>query len=82
MQERPTIETERLILRPFTLGDAPAVQRLAGERDIASTTLNIYAFRVGFEFFDIGYASAQMITLLAIVFGAVMAFSWLRRQTL
>lgn len=41
MQERPTIETERLILRPFTLADAPAVQRLAGERDIASTTLNI-----------------------------------------
>jgi len=48
----------------------------------ASTTLNIYAFRVGFEFFDIGYASAQMITLLAIVFGAVMAFTQLRRHTL
>ncbi len=48
----------------------------------ASTTLNIYAFRVGFEFFDIGYASAQMITLLAIVFGAVMAFAQLRRHTL
>jgi multiple sugar transport system permease protein len=48
----------------------------------ASTTLNIYAFRVGFEFFDIGYASAQMITLLAIVFGAVMAFAQLRRHAL
>jgi len=48
----------------------------------ASTTLNIYAFRVGFEFFDIGYASAQMITLLAIVLGAVLAFAQLRRHAL
>jgi RimJ/RimL family protein N-acetyltransferase len=41
MAERPTLKTERLILRPFTLADAPEVQRLAGDRDIASTTLNI-----------------------------------------
>jgi ribosomal-protein-alanine N-acetyltransferase len=41
MTQLPTIETERLVLRPFTLADAPAVQRLAGERDIASTTLSI-----------------------------------------
>lgn len=41
MSERPTIETDRLILRPFTLDDAREVQRLAGDRDIASTTLNI-----------------------------------------
>jgi RimJ/RimL family protein N-acetyltransferase len=41
MTERPTLETERLLLRPFTLADAPAVQRLAGDRDIASTTLSI-----------------------------------------
>ena len=37
----------------------------------ASNTLNIYGFRVGFEFFNIGYASALMLTLTAIVFGAV-----------
>ena len=41
MSTCPTLETERLILRPFVLSDAPEVQRLAGERDIASTTLNI-----------------------------------------
>lgn len=37
----PTIETERLILRSFTLRDAADVQRLAGDKAIASTTLNI-----------------------------------------
>lgn len=37
----PTIETERLKLRPFTLGDAAELQRLIGDRDIASTTLRI-----------------------------------------
>jgi RimJ/RimL family protein N-acetyltransferase len=41
MPERPTLETARLILRPFTLEDAPEVQRLAGAREVASTTANI-----------------------------------------
>jgi ribosomal-protein-alanine N-acetyltransferase len=41
MKERPTLETTRLILRPFTVADARDVQRLAGEREIASTTLNV-----------------------------------------
>ncbi|MGG5889790.1 carbohydrate ABC transporter permease [Falsiroseomonas sp. HC035] len=45
----------------------------------ASTTLNILAYRRGFEFFDIGYASAIMVTLSAIVFGSVLAFARLRR---
>jgi len=39
--EAPTLETERLVLRPFSPLDAPAVQRLAGEKAIADTTLNI-----------------------------------------
>lgn len=38
---RPTIVTERLVLRPFVLADAPAVQRLAGDRKIAANTLLI-----------------------------------------
>ncbi len=38
---QPRIETDRLILRPFTQRDADAVMRLAGDREIADTTLNI-----------------------------------------
>lgn len=37
----PTIETARLYLRPFTLADAPEVERLAGAFAVADTTLNI-----------------------------------------
>ena len=46
----------------------------------ATSTLNIYAYRKGFEFSDIGYASALMITLSTIVFGAVVVFAQLRRK--
>jgi multiple sugar transport system permease protein len=45
----------------------------------ASTTLNILAYRRGFEFFEFGYAAALMVTLSAIVFGCVLAFSRMRR---
>jgi len=41
MGEQPVLRTERLILRPFAASDAADVQRLAGEWDIADTTLNI-----------------------------------------
>jgi len=41
MPERPTLTTARLVLRPLTLADAPEVHRLAGAREVASTTLNI-----------------------------------------
>ncbi len=41
MKEMPTLQSERLVLRPTALTDAPDIQRLAGERDVASTTLRI-----------------------------------------
>jgi len=41
MVELPRITTARLRLRAFTLADATDVQRLAGDRDIASTTASI-----------------------------------------
>jgi ribosomal-protein-alanine N-acetyltransferase len=41
MSSMPRLTTDRLLLRPFTDADAPAVQRLAGDRAIAATTLLI-----------------------------------------
>ena len=38
---QPTLNTPRLILRPFTLADAPELQRLANAPEIAATTLHI-----------------------------------------
>jgi RimJ/RimL family protein N-acetyltransferase len=39
--KQPIIETERLILQPFVLADGPYVQKLAGNRNVSKTTLNI-----------------------------------------
>ena len=41
MSQLPTLETKRLLLRPFAMADAKEVQRLAGDRAIADTTLNL-----------------------------------------
>ena len=41
MTRQPTLRTERLILRPFDTDDAPDIQRLAGEREVADTTLRV-----------------------------------------
>jgi ribosomal-protein-alanine N-acetyltransferase len=41
LTEQPRLQTQRLILRPFNPSDAAIVQRLAGEKGIADTTLNI-----------------------------------------
>jgi len=41
VQDQPALITDRLTLRPFRLDDAWDVERLAGAREIADTTLNI-----------------------------------------
>jgi [ribosomal protein S5]-alanine N-acetyltransferase len=41
MNHPPTIETERLILRPFQMSDAARVKELAGAYEIYRPTLNI-----------------------------------------
>lgn len=38
---QPTLETSRLVLRPYEPSDAPDVERLAGEWAVADTTQNI-----------------------------------------
>lgn len=38
---RPLLRTERLLLRPFTLDDAPEVMGLAGDRQVSATTLTV-----------------------------------------
>lgn len=37
----PTLTTRRLILRPFTLADAPMVQKLCGAYKVAAKTLSV-----------------------------------------
>ena len=41
MIQSKALETLRLVLRPLTVDDAPAIARLAGRREIADTTLAI-----------------------------------------
>lgn len=41
MKELPVLTSERLILRPFLLSDGQRVQKLAGAKEVAATTLNI-----------------------------------------
>ena len=40
-KKMPKLKTERLILRPFELSDAEKVRKLAGDRAIADTMLNV-----------------------------------------
>jgi len=39
--DRPTLETDRLLLRPYSPDDAAQLQRLAGDRDVAAMTRRI-----------------------------------------
>ena len=41
MIEQPTLVTERLVIRPIDLSDAPDIQRAAGAREISDTMISI-----------------------------------------
>jgi [ribosomal protein S5]-alanine N-acetyltransferase len=41
VSDPPVLRTSRLLLRPFTNEDCPAVERLAGDERVADTTLTI-----------------------------------------
>jgi multiple sugar transport system permease protein len=76
----PTIVTAAVLrsvdlLRPFDI----IYLTTQGGPGTSSTTLNILAYRRGFEFSDLGYASTIMVTLSTIVFGSVLIFSRLRK---
>ncbi len=48
MMDLPTLHTKRLLLRPFQAEDAPTVMKLAGDKEVAATTLNIpYPYEPG-----------------------------------
>ncbi len=47
MENQLILATDRLLLRPFTLADAPAVQRLAGDYAVAAATLLPYPYPDG-----------------------------------
>ncbi|TKT69914.1 sugar ABC transporter permease [Aquamicrobium sp. LC103] len=46
----------------------------------STTTLNIYAYKLGFDFMDVGYAAAVMIVLALLVLGSVLFFAGLRKR--
>ena len=41
MIDRPTLQTQRLRIRPYTTHDIPELVRLVGSREVAATTLRI-----------------------------------------
>ncbi|MGA2659698.1 MAG: GNAT family N-acetyltransferase [Verrucomicrobiota bacterium] len=72
MIQQPTLETERLLLRPLTPDDAATVARLAGSREIAHTTTTIphpYSEAQAREW--IAACTGQSRAGKAIVFGVV-----------
>ena len=76
MRRQPTLETARLRLRPFRMTDADDVQRLAGDRAVADTTLNIpHPYEDGFaerwignhrDWFELGQQIVFAVVLKAV----------------
>ena len=70
---QPTLETPRLILRPFCKDDASSVRHLAGQWEIADTTLNIphpYDDGMAEQWIDThepGYAAEKLATFAVVL---------------
>lgn len=75
MRRQPTLETARLLLRPFHMSDADDVQRFAGDRSVADVTLDIpYPYEDGMaerwignhrDWFECGEQAVFAVTLRA-----------------
>lgn len=52
-----------------------------GGPGIASETLNVFAFKTGFEFFRYGYAASLLIFLLFVVLGVAILLNLARRRS-
>ena len=76
MKPCPTLEARRLVLRPFELTDAKDVQRLAGARAVADTTLNIphpYADGMAEHWIathEPGFAAGELANFAAVLRGS------------
>ena len=70
MTAQPSLVTQRLRLRPLTAEDAPAVEHLAGAREIADTTLTIpHPYPPGAAVAWIATHAEQFAAGTAVVFG-------------
>lgn len=72
MIELPILTTDRLILRPFNLNDAPVVQRLADHKDIAATTTVPHPYEDGFAEQWIGTHQEEFEKGESVIFAVVL----------
>jgi multiple sugar transport system permease protein len=51
-----------------------------GGPNMASETLNIYGYTLGFQYFKLGLASSLLVIFFAIVLGLTLALIWMRKR--
>lgn len=51
-----------------------------GGPNLASETLNIYGYVLGFQYFKLGMASSLLVIFFAIVMGLTLAMIWIRKR--
>ena len=79
---RTALATASLFMLIDTLKQFPLIYVLTGGGPLrASETLYIYGYNLAFRFFDIGYGSAVLVALLALVLAVSVAWLWMRQRT-